>query len=53
MNYPKHPDGRVKMPSELTPEERREVDRIVAERIEHELATADYGAVDDHDDCDE
>lgn len=53
MSYPKHPDGRVKMPNELTPEERREVDRIVAERIEHELATADYGNEPDTDDDNE
>ena len=42
-SWPRHPDGRVKAPSELTPQERLALDRHVAERIDHELATADDG----------
>jgi hypothetical protein len=47
--WPKHPDGRVKLPSELTPEERRAIDRHVDAQIDHELATADYGSDDTSD----
>jgi len=48
--WPSHPDGRVKMPSELTPEERRALDREVDAQIEHESVTADYGSADESED---
>lgn len=48
MSWPRHPDGTLKKPNEFTPDERREMDRRVDSRIDHELMTAG-----DCDDCEE
>jgi hypothetical protein len=41
--WPRHADGTMKKPGEFTDAERRDQERSIDERIEHEHATADYG----------